>query len=79
MAPLKEQERICRQLGNVKGVAISLANQSIILAKAGRVQEGLSKIEEAHQMAVKYGYAAVAAQIEPMLYAIRQAAEGSKQ
>jgi tetratricopeptide (TPR) repeat protein len=77
MALHKEQERICRQLGNVNGLAISLVNQSVILANSGQAHEGLSKAEEAYQLASTHGYAALAAQIEPILNAIRQAAQGS--
>ena len=78
MALHKEKERICRQLGNVDGLAISLANQADMLADSGQAREGLSKAEEAYQLASMHGYATLAAQIEPILIAIRQAAQGNR-
>ena len=36
MALLREQERICRELGHRAGLAISLGNQALILQRAGR-------------------------------------------
>ena len=76
MVLLKETERICRQLGLVEGLAMSLANQALVLGQTGRAREGLSLAEEAHRLAASHGYAALARQFEPMLNAVRQAAQG---
>jgi hypothetical protein len=76
MALLKEKERICRQLGNVQELVISLANQALVLKQQRRAQEGVPLVEEAHRLATRHGYTALARQIEPILNAVRQAAEG---
>jgi tetratricopeptide (TPR) repeat protein len=75
MALHKKKERICRQLGNFEGLAISLANQAVVLTQGGEAGEGLSLLEEAHRLASRYGYAALAGQIEPILNSARQAAQ----
>ncbi|MEI7902473.1 MAG: hypothetical protein WCK89_19665 [bacterium] len=76
MALHKEEDRICRQLGDVEGLVISLVNQASVLKKSGRTREGLHLLEEAHRLATTHGYAALARQIEPILNAMRQAAQG---
>lgn len=75
MALHKEEERICRQLGNVGGLAISLVNQALVLRQMGRAREGLPLAEIAYHLATAYGYAALAKQIEPILNEVRQAAQ----
>ena len=72
---LKEVERICRQLGNVESLAISLTNQASTLRQMGRPREALPLAEEARQLASKHGYGVLVKQIEPILNAVRQAAE----
>jgi len=37
MARYKEQERICREVDHQDGLAISLANQAVVLIAAGRM------------------------------------------
>jgi len=75
MALHKEEERICRQLGSIEGLAASLANQASVLEDMGRAREGLPLAEEAHRLATTHGCAALARQIEPILNALRRAAD----
>ena len=68
----KEQERICRELGKVEGMAISLANQASLLSnKLNRPQEALPLAEESYRLATQHGLAALAGQIKPILDGIR--------
>ena len=61
MALHQEEERLCRELGNPQGLAISLANQALLLSeKLGRPQEALSLAAEAHRLAEAHGYTALA-------------------
>lgn len=75
MALDKEKERICRQLGRVDGLARSLVNQASTLQKMSHAREGLPLAEEAYRIASTHGYASLAKQIEPILNAVRQAAQ----
>ena len=72
MKLFKEQERICRQLGKVEGLAISLASQASALRQMGSVREGLALAEEALRIATGHGYTALATKIEATLKAIRE-------
>jgi len=72
MALHEEEERICRQLGNIEGLAYSLANQALLVQKMGRAQAGLSLVEQAYQLASEHGYAALAKEISPILESLRQ-------
>ena len=68
----KEQERLCRELGNTQGLAISLANQAILLSEGmNRPQEALPLAAEAHRLALDHGYAALAGQIKAILDQVR--------
>jgi len=62
-------------LGNVENLATSLINQSLVLQQMGRAREGLPLAEEAYQLATGHGYVALAKQIEPILNAVRRAAQ----
>ena len=68
----KEKERICRQLGNVSGLAISLINQASTLKQLGQTAESIALAEESYRLATKYGYTALASQIELVLNSLRQ-------
>ena len=73
MALLKEEERICRQLGDPAGLAISLANQASLLGLTmGRPREALPLAEEAYRLASQHGLTALAEQIRPFLDRLRQ-------
>ena len=63
MALLKEQERICRELGNVESLARSLANQAILHAQQDRREEASRAIDEALALAEHGGYGPLAAGI----------------
>ena len=77
MALQKEQERLCRRLGNVESLAGSLGGQALMLCDMGRVREALPLAEEAHQLAAKHGYAALVKRTERLLEDVRRAAEGT--
>ncbi len=65
---------MCRELGNVDGLAISLANQADILAfSRRRPGEALPLVEEAHRIATRHGLIARAKLIEPILEKVRLA------
>jgi hypothetical protein len=79
---LKEQERICRELGSVHSLAESLAHQGEVLARLGKSEEALVMAEEGNRLAVEHGYADLTADFKPILDDIRaklglSAAEGS--
>jgi len=69
----QETERICRELGNVEGIARSLANQAHLLAYNRKQPiEALPLVEEAYRVARDHGYVHLAEQqIKPILDAIR--------
>jgi hypothetical protein len=58
--------RICRELGNIEGLAPSLANQVIIFAQQGRRMEASRVIDDALSLATKGDYTPLAAQIREM-------------
>jgi len=66
----KEQERICRELGNKEGLASSLINQALCLMYSNQPQDGLQIAEEALKIANDYGYLALAKKIEAILQGI---------
>jgi hypothetical protein len=68
----KEEERICKELGNVVSLARSLANQALLLSQQKRHREALSAAEEAYRLASGHGYTALAKQILPILEGIRK-------
>ena len=74
MALLKEQERICCELGDPDGLAISLANQGSLLVKTGRKGEGLALVEQARETAATHGLEALRQQIESVLEQLRGSA-----
>lgn len=75
MRLLKEQERICRELGRVEWLATSLANQAVLLAQnLGRPRLALPLAEEAYHLATEHGVAALAGQIKPLLDDVRHMA-----
>ena len=77
MALYKEKEHVCRQSGQAEGLAISPINQASTLREMGRAREGLPLAEEAFETATSHGYAPLAREIESILNAVRQAAQGS--
>jgi len=75
MVLLTEQREICKKLADVEGLAYSLANSAQALKRAERAREALPLAEEAQRLASSHGYAALARQFEPMLTAVREAAQ----
>jgi tetratricopeptide (TPR) repeat protein len=72
----KEEERICRELGNKDGLAISLANQAQLFSeKLDRPREALPLAEEAEALVRQHGLTRVAAQIQPIIDAVRSKAK----
>jgi hypothetical protein len=65
MALLKEQERICRQLGDPYDLGISLVNQALIVGgHHGGRPEARRLMEEAYALATRNDLRRLAAQIE---------------
>jgi hypothetical protein len=60
----QEQERICRELGNMEGLAMSLANQAACHVMDGRREEAVGLIREAHRLVQRHGLARAAGPIE---------------
>ena len=79
MALHKEQERICRQLGNPSGLATSLINQASIQAQRRQFREAIALAEQALETAQSSGLEALAQQIQPNLARIRSQASGQPQ
>ena len=79
MALLKEQERICRQLGNPRGLATSLANQASIQARRSQLREAVALAEQTLETAQSHDLEALAQQIQPILASIRSQASGRQQ
>jgi hypothetical protein len=72
----KEEEQICRELGNPEGLAISLSNQaSVVAVKRERLREALSLAEEAYRLATEHGLIALTRKIEPLLNLLRSRIE----
>ena len=68
----KDQEQICRELGNPQGLARSLANQALRLAQnLRRPREALPLAQEACRLTTQNGLAALAEQIKPILDSVR--------
>jgi tetratricopeptide (TPR) repeat protein len=55
MALLKEQERICRQLGNFDSLQRSLGNQANILYARGQLDEAMALHKEAERICRQLG------------------------
>ena len=65
MALHKEEERICRELGNPEGLSVSLANQALIVKDLpGRRGEARGLAEEALGIATRHGYRQLVPQIQ---------------
>ena len=50
MALLKEQEQICRDLGNVRDLALALRNQAAILQRRGDFDGALNLLKEEEEI-----------------------------
>ena len=75
----KEQERICKELGNKEGLATTLANQAILLYEhMHKADEALLLAEEAYRIATDHGMTALAQQIKPIVDAINNPSRISK-
>jgi tetratricopeptide (TPR) repeat protein len=73
---LEKVRRALKELGDVEGLAISLANRAVLLGlRMHRPNEALPLAEEAHRIATRHGLTAVARQIEAILEKIRRAME----
>lgn len=72
MALHKEQEGVCRELGNPRELARCLALQASLLAsEMNRPREALPLAEEAYRLANEHGVTALARRIEPLLKSVR--------
>jgi tetratricopeptide (TPR) repeat protein len=74
MTLYKDAEQVFRQLKLVEPLVHSLTTQALALRHMQRAAEGLSLAEEAVDIAIKHGYAALAKQIQPIVDAVRRAA-----
>jgi tetratricopeptide (TPR) repeat protein len=61
---IKESEQICRQINNPQDLAILLYYQVLIHCKKGNVTDAWSTIQEALDLAQKYGYQALIPRFE---------------
>lgn len=72
MALHKEPERICRELEEVEGIAVSLVNQASLLAyNRKQPRDAMPLAEEAHRLAREHGYTALSERRKRGLDAIR--------
>ena len=55
MRLLKEQEQLCRELGNKHALAISLGNQAIILESRGDFDTAIQLLKEQEQLFQELG------------------------
>jgi hypothetical protein len=68
----QQQEAICRELGNVEGLVISLANQAILLEQSpGKSREALPLAEEAHRLIAGRGMASREKWVKSVLEDVR--------
>jgi len=64
----REEERICKEFGNVQGLAVSLTNQAILLAGDGnRPHEALPLAEEAYRLVTKHGFTYLEKRVKSIL------------
>jgi len=76
MALLKEQERLCRELGEPHGLSTSLANQAMLLSNSpGRRSEARQLADEALAIAVRRGYQQLVPQFQRIRNSIPPGAE----
>jgi ATP/maltotriose-dependent transcriptional regulator MalT len=68
----KEQEKICRQLGNPDGLAVSLANQALFHKEKGDAERALALAQEAHNLAKEHCMAALERQVKAILDEIQR-------
>jgi hypothetical protein len=54
----REEERICRQLGNLDALQTNLGNQGVILTELGQLQEALTLQRQKEQICRRLGNAA---------------------
>ena len=72
MTLAKEQEQICRELENPSELALSLANQALILVQnLNQPREALPRAKEAYDLALQHGLTALAEQIRSILDLVR--------
>jgi len=72
MALHKEQERICRELGNKQWLASSLINQAFVLGlKKNQPKKALPMADEAYRLASGSGYTSLARHIDGIRAKIR--------
>ena len=72
MALHKEEERICRELGNKEGLAFSLINQASLLGLGkNQPQKALPMADEAYRLAAGSGYSSLAREIDGIRAKIR--------
>jgi hypothetical protein len=69
----KQSEALCRQLGNVDGLTISLVNQGWLLGLyMGKPHEGLAVALEGYALASKHGFKGMLSQIANIIQQIQQ-------
>ena len=72
LALLKEEEKVCRELDEPRGLAYSLAGQVLLLGKEmGRPHQALPLAEEACQLATSQGMTGVIQQMRLFLDSLR--------
>lgn len=67
MALLKEQERLCKQLGNIEGLCICWVSQGAIYGKKGEPEKHIALLEDALALAHEHKLLRLAVQIEAIL------------
>jgi hypothetical protein len=69
----KEEEHLCRELGNKDGLAISLISQALFLGLSmNKPGEAMSLVDEALRLVTSFGHASLAKQVESIREKIRK-------
>jgi tetratricopeptide (TPR) repeat protein len=73
MVMYKEVEQTCRELKDYEGLAISLANQAWVLGlNQIEFAEALARLNDAHNVAIQYGYQSLANEIDSVRARIKE-------
>jgi len=75
MALHKEQEGLCRQLGDLAAVANSLGGQATILHRRGEPEKAMPLLDEALRLATQQGRAGLARKLRSLQEQVRAAAQ----
>ena len=63
----QEQEGICREIGNARGLSLALFHQGQVLLMLRRIEEGRPKVLEGYELARSHGFQSEAARMEPVV------------